>query len=128
MPTTTLVGSSVYILRYMLRFSQSRSGRSNRNVQKCDLVFRLIGILSLPNIIQLTSHLWKLRCKKSCRGLIGFQKHCFSFWKTNLKYSFLFLLQDFPPNPPIRLPKPPAAPCCNCLIIFWSPDIPPVVQ
>lgn len=35
--------------------------------------------------------------------------------------------QDLPPKPPIKFPNPPAAPCCNCFIIFCSPGIPPKI-
>lgn len=36
-------------------------------------------------------------------------------------YKFIYF-----PNPPIKLPRPPPAPCCNCRITFCNPGIPPI--
>lgn len=41
--------------------------------------------------------------------------------KESFFYKFLYL-----PNPPIKLPRPPPAPCCNCRITFCNPGIPPI--
>lgn len=41
------------------------------------------------------------------------------------KREFICLQVIYLPKPPIKLPRPPPAPCCNCRITFCNPGIPP---
>ncbi|KAE9539990.1 hypothetical protein AGLY_005242, partial [Aphis glycines] len=96
-----------------------------------DLDFKKLGLLNFELITRTdiptspTEHLTLFTCKY-INVLILIIRYYENYIDQNITSIIITSVYKFYfPKPPIKFPRPPPAPCCNCRITFCNPGIPP---